>query len=89
MLLGLESAAWRIMGLALGACEVLHSPCEYPHAGGSASLFIYLSLFIYFVRERKHVHQWGRGREGGRERIPSRLCTDQGLGHTRVGSLTL
>ena len=29
-------------------------------------------MFI-FERERKHVHKWGRGRETGRERIPSRL----------------
>ena len=30
-------------------------------------------MFIYFERERER--EWGRDRERGRERIPSRLCT--------------
>ena len=33
-------------------------------------LFIYF-LLVYFERDRES--EWGRGREGGRERIPSRL----------------
>ena len=40
-------------------------------------VFIYLFLKIYFEREREDVHTSGRGaeREGGREKIPSRLRT--------------
>ena len=41
----------------------------------STILFIYfLSLFI--LRDRDREREWGRGRKRGRERIPSRLCTD-------------
>ena len=35
--------------------------------------FIYFKLCIYFERERQC--EWGRGRERGKERIPSRLLT--------------
>ena len=30
---------------------------------------------MYFERERERESKWGRGREKGRERIPSRLHT--------------
>ena len=40
-------------------------------------IFIYLSLFIEREREREreHEHEWYRGKERGKERIRSRLCT--------------
>ena len=42
-----------------------------------AFLFSPIFLKIYlFLRERVHVHEWGVGRQGGRERIPNKLCTD-------------
>ena len=36
-------------------------------------------MFVYIERERPRDHacctcEWGRGRERGRQRIPSRLC---------------
>ena len=31
-------------------------------------------FFKYFERESVCRHEWGRGREHGGERIPSRLC---------------
>ena len=41
------------------------------------SISFFVSLFIYFERERErereHICKQGRGRERGRERIPSRL----------------
>ena len=36
---------------------------------------LFLSSFIYFERERESMCKWGRGKERGRERIPSRLHT--------------
>ena len=38
----------------------------------SQHVTIFLSLFIYFERQRQR--KWGRGRERGTKRIPSRLC---------------
>ena len=41
----------------------------------------FLSLLIYFEsgrereHEREHMCEWGKGRERGKERIPSRLYT--------------
>ena len=32
-------------------------------------------MFIYF-REREGEHEWGRGRERGKQKIPSGLCAD-------------
>ena len=37
------------------------------------SLPFFLSLFIFCVCERQHMHHWGRDREGERESIPSRV----------------
>ena len=39
-----------------------------------SSFFFFLSFFIYFERERETTSR-GWGREGERERIPSRLPT--------------
>ena len=36
-------------------------------------LFFGVYLFILKAREREHACGWGRGREKGRERIPSKL----------------
>ena len=45
-------------------------------------------MFIYFERERERASMsWGRGREKGRERIPSRLCTAS-MGHIEGLKLT-
>ena len=35
---------------------------------------MFLSLFIYFERDRDSVNGGGRGGERGKERIPSRFC---------------
>lgn len=43
---------------------------------GSFSLFFPKDLFLYFL-ERDREHKQGEG-EGGRERIPSQLCTARG-----------
>ena len=40
-----------------------------------ANMIIFLDLFILRVREREHRYKSRRGREGERQRIPSRLCT--------------
>ena len=71
---------------ALGECHCHSSWYPDQSCGGYATVlpfllhFIFkyiLSLFIYFEREREraHVCQQGRGRERGKERIPSRLYT--------------
>ena len=36
-------------------------------------LFYFILKFIYFEREREDMHKQGRGRDRGRESIPSRL----------------
>ena len=35
--------------------------------------FFFFYILLIFERERKTEHKWGRGRERGRHRIPSRL----------------
>ena len=32
-------------------------------------------MYLFFERERERASQWGRGRERGKEKIPSRLHT--------------
>ena len=32
-------------------------------------------MYVFILREKERERAWRRGREGGRERIPSRLCT--------------
>ena len=41
-------------------------------------------MFIYFEREREDVYEWGRGRERGREIIPSRLHVVSAEPNTRL-----
>ena len=47
------------------------------HSFVVSDLSFFKSLFIYFEREkgreRECMHEWMRGKETGRERIPSRL----------------
>ena len=56
-------------------------------------LILYLKkMFIYFEREKEHREstlEWGRDRERGRERIPSRFCADSmGLNPTNHEIMT-
>ena len=46
---------------------------KYTHIGNKGSIFFNLSLFL-FIRE--NASKWGRGRERGRQRIPSRFHTN-------------
>ena len=46
-----------------------------PHIFHLTFQFHFFFSFLFILRERKSVHQKGRGRERGRERIPNRLCT--------------
>ena len=46
--------------------------------------FIYLFSERERKRERKKENEWGRGREGGRDRFPSRLCAMHADPNARV-----
>ena len=69
------------MGLASKECGVALPAME--GVKQAEAFFFFLSLFIYFVREREsmYVCKWGMGgwgkreRERGREEIPSSLQT--------------
>ena len=61
----------------------------WENSGTACCSFLFL-MFIYLFWERA---PWGRGRERGRERIPSMLCTDRaepdgGLKPTSCGIMT-
>ena len=43
---------------------------RYPRVG-PFDTYIYFTFYLFILRE----HEWGRGRERGKERIPSRLRT--------------
>ena len=46
-----------------------------PYFWGGSKFFFFLLMFIYFEREKDREHEQGKGRETGRQIIPSRLCT--------------
>ena len=49
----------------------------------SKRIYLFVSLFIEREQERESAYEWGRGREGGGESIPSRphaVSTEPDLG---------
>ena len=46
-------------------------------------LFSFFKVYLFILREqaRARTHKWGRGRERGRERIPSKICAEHGAWH--------
>ena len=69
----------------------------YSHSYWREMIFFFLMFMYYFEREREReresARKWGRGRERGRKRIPSRFCavsteTDLGLEPTNHEIMT-